>query len=274
MQAFNKRNLIYKTLGLDCQDDQLSQNINQKVITYRLSPSPFLSCFISILDPSNSDVEGQYHIRLFNTKTQQFYCYVLNRSHYVFELNLFDNLHNQTEADVWDMLLKHGDFIIDCDQTQYDVEGNPLSLADFTPEQTAMLNKDAVELLDSLGIGIMASLYHWLIEPRTKQAMKLRQQALKKHTVFLMCKVAPSATPFFDNPHHAIDKNTFVDLDLMKLNQAILKGLPLAPIIAKTFNFNEAEVIRLSSITYARMCVNERSSLRLHIIQRLTKVTQ
>jgi hypothetical protein len=266
MQAFKITDL--SQTNLDARQNPIKQ-VNVKLISYCLSPSPFLTCFINTSESTQNNSEGgAYHIRLFNNQKQRIYCYDLNREHHAFETNFLDQLQTETEAKIWQLLLKHGDFIVDCSQQPLDTQTDQLSIQYLSIEQLQFLNTEAVKHLNAIGVGLVPSLYHWLIEPKSPLSRKLRQEALQNFTPILLFKMSPSEAMILDNPHHEANRSTTIDLGLLSINHAIDSGVLLVPMIASAFNFSESDVVSLCKTPYVNLSFEEKIMLKLDVIEK------
>jgi hypothetical protein len=168
----------------------LLDTVNTVARVYHIKPNENIHCFINIAQPKEKSFDGNYHITLISSAKRQLFRYELCVAETVFEDTLANSLNSFTEAQCWNMLGKHGFFIIDESTKAIDKQFAGLGQTSLKNSMLKLLNTDAIKVLDHIGLDVVPALYNWLVEA-DNATCKLRAKAFLDYSILLTPLLAP-----------------------------------------------------------------------------------
>lgn len=139
--------------------------LNTYIFHLQLKP---LACFIA-LTKINSEIESSYYSSIFihNTNKKIFF-YDIAQGNEEFDEKLYEYLTTKSERACASLFYQHGFTSISESTYKFDVQLKNQGL-DADPKQVLdLLNPQAISILKLVGLGIVPSLYNWLIEGNKK----------------------------------------------------------------------------------------------------------
>ena len=156
---------------------------------YIFNPAPDVTCIVNVAE-FNNVYEGNFRIWAIAGPDRLIYELAFHTEPANFTRYFFSNVKNKTEDEFWTHLLKHGLFMIDRSGSTIDSTMASYCLEPMMKQILPHLDREAIEVLKSIELGVVPSLYNWIAETSGERRTR-RIEALRAYPAVFSCNVSP-----------------------------------------------------------------------------------